>query len=347
VRGSVLAGLGLLVASLGLTSLVSAPWQLMATWGVLVGLGCGVIAMPLGMLVANRWFVARRGLVTGLLGGSVAAGQLVLLPPLAAIAATTSWRWVTIALAIAAAAMIPLAAWLVRDRPSDVGLLPYGATREEMAAERPPSSIGDSFRALLDAMRKRDFWLLQSTFFVCGLSTSGLIATHLVAYCFDMGVSEVTAAGLLGTMGVFNLIGTMASGWLTDRYDPRWLLFWYFLLRGLSLLFLPFSGFSIYTLTIFMVFYGLDWIATLPPTVKLLNGTVGVHRGPAVFAWMLVGHQVGSGLAAFGGGLMRVALESYIQTFLISGTACLLAALAALAIQRGLKPRTPALAPAA
>ena len=343
VRMTVIFALSLLVVAVGASSFMTQPWQLIVTWGVLVGIGTGSMAQVLSATIANRWFMSNRGLVIGLLSASTATGQLVFLPELAAVATHFGWRWVVYIVAAVAAVVIPLIYWLLPERPADVELLAYGAKVGDAApvpASRNP--VVTAFAALNRAVRVRDFWLLFGTFFVCGLSTNGLIGTHLIAACFDHGIPEVTGASLLAAMGIFDLFGTTGSGWFSDRWDNRWLLFWYYGLRGLSLLYLPFSGYTFYGLSIFAVFYGLDWLATVPPTVRLTNDTFGKQDAPIIFGWIFTGHQIGSATAAFGAGFLRTELDSYVQAFLIAGLACAASALMALMIGRsrrvGLKP---------
>jgi len=344
VRKTVLFALSLLVVAVASSSLMTVPWQLILTWGLLVGIGTGSMAQVLSATIANRWFVSNRGFVVGLLAASTATGQLVFLPELAAVATHFGWRWVVYIVAAVAALVIPLIYFLMPERPTDLRLLPYGAKVGEATAAAPASRnpVVAAFSALNRASRSRDFWLLFGTFFVCGLSTNGLIGTHLIAACFDHGIPEVTAAGLLAMMGIFDLVGTTASGWLSDRWSNRWLLFWYYGLRGLSLLYLPYSGYTFYGLSLFAVFYGLDWLATVPPTVRLTNDIFGRQDAPIIFGWIFTGHQIGAAVAAFGAGFLRTEMDSYVQAFLIAGLACAASALMALMIGRsqrvGLRP---------
>ena len=215
------------------------PWQLIVSWGILSGLGSGCVAMVLGATVVNRWFVSHRGLVMGLLTASTATGTLIFLPGLAAIAEAAGWRGVVLTVAACTGALVPLVLWLLPERPADIGLRPYGATEAAPAAGPHRHALTVAFSALGHAVRFRDFWFLFATFFICGFTTNGLVGTHLISFCGDEGIAEVQAASLLALMGVFDLVGTTASGWLTDRYDPRKLLFMYYGLRGLSLVFLP------------------------------------------------------------------------------------------------------------
>ncbi|MFT0877744.1 MFS transporter [Rhodopseudomonas sp. G2_2311] len=327
-----------LVASLAMTSL----WQLMLLWGVVVGVGTGLTALVLGATVATRWFVARRGLVIGMMTASVATGQLVFLPILASLTERYGWRiamaYVCALIGIAAVAVLIA----MRNRPSDVGLQPYGDTSTEpvpLSAQAAPGSIAAAaLGALRDAAKTRVFWVLFGTFFICGASTNGLVQVHLIPLCADFNIPQVQAAGLLAAMGVFDFIGTILSGWLADRYDNRWLLFWYYGLRGLSLLALPFTDFSFYGLSLFAVFYGLDWVATVPPTVRLTAQKFGPERANLVFGWIFAGHQLGAATAAFGAGLSRDLLASYLPAFFIAGALCVIAAAAALTISKAAKP---------
>jgi predicted MFS family arabinose efflux permease len=229
---------------------------------------------------------------------------------------------------------------LMRDRPQDFGLLPYGETGEVSPVPTPKGNpVALAFAALNDAVRHRDVCLLAMTYFVCGASTNGLIGTHLIPACIDHGYSEVSGATLLATIGIFNLVGTTASGWLADKFDNRLLLFIYFGLRGLSLLYLPFSFTDFYALSLFTVFYGLDWFATVAPTIRLVTNAVGSERGSIVYGWVFTCHQIGGASAAFFGGLFRAEFGTYMEAFMLSGLMCLLAAIAVLFIGRGPSPK--------
>jgi sugar phosphate permease len=326
-----------LVASLAMTKV----WHLILLWGVVIGIGTGMTALVLGATIAARWFSARRGLVVGILTASVATGQLVFLPLLASVTERMGWR---IALLLVCA-MLLLAAFAVllvmRDRPSDVGLRPFGDQGKEPLPAPPPRNApiaAAALSALADAAGTRVFWILFATFFICGASTNGLIQVHLIPMCLDFGIPQVQAASLLAAMGVFDFFGTILSGWLSDRYDNRWLLFWYYGLRGLSLLMLPFTDFSFYGLSLFAIFYGLDWIATVPPTVRLTAQRFGAERANLVFGWIFTGHQLGAAFAAFGAGLSRTMLATYLPAFFIAGALCVVASLIVLAISRAPKP---------
>jgi len=293
-------------------------------------------------VVATRWFSQRRGLVLGALTAATATGQLLFLPILARLAAGPGWRWALVAVGGAALLMVPLALLLIREHPTDVGLRPLGAAAD---APDPPRRAGNpiviAFQVLGRVSRTRDFWLLAGTFFVCGASTNGLIGTHFISACMDHGIPEVTAAGMLATMGIFDLFGTTGSGWLSDRVDSRWLLFTYYGLRGLSLIFLPRALLEQQGLSIFTVFYGLDWIATVPPTVKLSVDAFGPRDAPIVFGWVVAAHQVGASVAALSAGIVRDQLGDYRYAFVSSGMMCLLAAGFALAIARGARRVQP------
>lgn len=327
VRRMILTSLSLVAGGLALSLLMTQVWQLIVLWGVVVGLGTGMTALVLAATVATRWFSSRRGLVVGLLTASSATGQLVFMPLLAAIAGQWGWRWALALLCILMALAAVAALALMRDRPSDLHLAPFGDTGPSIAPPPPAGSVvGASLDALRMAARTRVFWVLFATFFICGASTNGLIQTHLIALCADFGIPEVNAAGMLAVIGIFDFFGTIASGWLSDRYDNRWLLFWYYGLRGVSLLYLPFSDFTFYGLSIFAVFYGLDWIATVPPTVRMTAERFGREKANLVFGWIFAGHQMGAAAAALGAGMTRSLLQSYLPAFFFAGVLCLLAA---------------------
>ncbi len=336
VKRTLLAGLVLMSASTGLSLFMTEPWHYLLTWGVLSGFGSGAVALAMGATVVNRWFVARRGLVMGLLSASTATGSLIFLPGMAALAESGGWRPVVIAVSLAAAALVPLVLFLMPERPSDIGQPAYGATEIEPAPPRgrPGDAVTLALSVLVKAGRNPAFWLLFATFFVCGFTTNGLVGTHLISFCGDRGLALVQAGALLAAMGAFDIVGTTASGWLTDRYDPRKLLFVYYGLRGLSLMALPFLQFDAVSLTIFAVFYGLDWLATVPPTVRLATESFGEREGPIVFGWIAFGHQVGAATAAFGAGALRDVQGSYAAAFIIAGFLAVFAACASLLIRR-------------
>ncbi len=351
LRKTLAGALVLTLVGIGFTPFVRASWTLWPLWGIALGSGTGAAAMVMAAMVANRWFVARRGMVMGLLTGSAAAGQLVFLPLLASVVTHWGWRASVFTGSAVVLATIPFAWLLMRDDPAEMGLSAYGATAEE-----PPHVVPagvNPFKAAMAGLGMgighRDFWLLSGGFFICGASTIGLIGTHFIPACVDHGIPETTAAGLLAFMGVFNFVGTTASGWLTDRYDSRWLLFWYYALRGLSLLFLPYAfDLSLWGLALFGIFYGLDWVATVPPTVRLAANAFGLENAGMMYGWIMVMHQVGSAAAAYGAGLLHTDLGNYSAAFFVAGALCMLAALLSLRVGVGRtpSPRRPALAAA-
>jgi predicted MFS family arabinose efflux permease len=334
IRRTILFALVLLLAGAGGSALVTRSWQLYVTWGVLVGLGAGATGFGVAATIANRWFVARRGLVIGLLTASNASGQLIFLPALAALATASGWVSVPIAVSLLVLTMVPFVWLLLAESPGAVGLGAYGASEEPPTLPTAANPFRVAFEGLTRGSSSVDFWLLAGSFAVCGFSTYGLIGTHMIAYCMDHGIPEVTAAGLMASLGIFDLFGTICSGWLTDRYNPRVLLFWYYGLRGLSLLALPFTQFDALSLSVFAVFYGLDWVATVPPTVTLTNEVFGRKDGPVIVSWIFCAHQIGGALAALAAGVVRNATGSYMIAFLASGAACLLASLLVLRIAR-------------
>lgn len=347
VRRMMLGALAAIGVGVALTPLMQQSWQLVVLWGLIVGSGTGVIANVLAATIAARWFTERRGLVMGLLTSSAAAGQLLFLPFLAAVIAAYGWRPMSLVLAaIVLVLLIPVAKWM-RERPQDVGLASYGEPPGTSVPPRarPGNPVVVAFGALGTGLRSRDFWLLAGSFFVCGASTNGLIGTHLVAACSDKGMSEVAAASMLGMMAIFNFVGATGSGYLSDRVDNRVLLAVYYSLRGLSLLWLPFAFDSFFTLSLFVVFYGLDWIATVPPTVRLTANAFGKENTGLMFGWISASHQLGGAAAAYLAGVIRVDMGNYTQAFLISGALCFVAAVMVMFIGRA--PRKPAMSGAA
>lgn len=327
--------LGLFMHSLG---------QAFVLWGLVLGLGTGLTAMVLGATVANRWFVQRKGLVMGLLAGSSATGQLLFLPLAAWLIEQYGWRWALLPVVGASALVFALVLLFMRDSPAQLGLSAYGAAPDAPPAQSAPRADWKlPFQTLASASRVPAFWVLAGTFFICGLSTNGLVQTHFISLCGDYGLGPVPAASVLAMMGIFDLVGTTLSGYLSDRYDSRKLLFWYYGLRGLSLFWLPYSEFTIAGLSLFAVFYGLDWIATVPPTVKLAAAEFGPERASLVFGWVFASHQLGAAVAAYGAGLSRSVLASYTPALLAAGAACLVAAGAVLLVRS--RTASPALAP--
>jgi MFS family permease len=345
VRRVVLCALALLACGVAAAPLIRQSWQLVALWGLGIGVGTGLVAMVLAATVVNRWFAARRGMVLGILTASASTGQLVFLPMLAQVTARYGWRTAVLVAAGIVAALIPLAAWLLRESPESMGLRPYGADAADASASAPASDARAPLGALAvlrDVATSRNFWILFVTFFICGASTNGLIGAHLIPAAHDHGIPEVRAASLLALMGLCDLVGTTAAGWMSDRWDSRYLLGAYYGLRGLSLLFLPFAlAGAEPSLIVFAVWYGLDWIATVPPTLRLSNEAFGRTRAPIVFGWIAGGHQLGAASIAMAAGALRVSSGRYDYAFIGAGALCLIAAALALAFRRGTATATP------
>ncbi|MFF9350996.1 MFS transporter [Streptomyces sp. NPDC014734] len=338
IRRVVVVALGAVAAGALASVWMTAAWQLVLYWGLLVGLGTGSMALAFSATVTNRWFVARRGLVTGVLTAAGASGQLVFLPLCAWIVAEHGWRPASVTVALAALVVVPFVWLLLRDHPADVGLAPYGGTYTVKPAPAR-GAARRTVRVLLDAARTGPFWLLAGTFAICGASTNGLIRTHFVPSAHDHGMPITAAASLLAVIGVFDVIGTVFSGWLTDRFDARRLLAVYYALRGVSLLFLPMLlAPEVHPpMVLFIVFYGLDWVATVPPTLALCREQYG-DDSAIVFGWVLASHQVGAALVAFLGGVARDVFGSYDVVWYASGALCATAALMALVIRRVREP---------
>lgn len=342
--------LALFAAAIGvaITPAMRQAWQLVLLWGVVVGLATGFVGAFLAAFIAARWFREREGLVVGILTAGNAAGQLVFLPALAELVTTSGWRVMSLSLAGIVLAFIPILLLLMRDRPEDLGLTRYG---DQAAGPRPAATLGSSnpvavaFHAFAAGARSRDFWLIAGGYFVCGATTNGLIGTHLIGACVDHGLSEVDGAGVLAATGVFSFLGGTIAGWLSDRWDNRHLLFIYYGLRGLSLMFLPFAFYSpLYGLSAFSVVYGLDWIASAPPTVRLLSGVVGPERIGIMVAWITVIHQIGSAAEAYLAGLLRIGFGTYQQAFMLSGLLLFVAAFMILFVRTDRPAQEPELA---
>ena len=333
-RRIALMGLGLTVIAMFISANIRAPWQLNIFYGALRGLGAALAGSVIGASVANRWFAARRGLITGLFGASTSAGQLIFIPVLTQLTDATSWRTTVLALAISTMSLLLPVLFLMRDEPAQMGLLPYGAAHPALAAPSAPTAA-TSLRAVMSlAVRTPTFWLLAGTFFVCGFSSNGIIGQHFKSYAKDCGISSGTAALLLSLMGIMNFFGTLFSGWLTDRYDPRKLLAVYYTFRGLSLLMLPFLRQEI-PLIFFMVLFGLDYIATVPPTVALCADAFGRKNVGAVYGFVFCAHQLGAALANAMGGAVRQTFGQYTLAFLAAGILAVAAGMLSLRIQRG------------
>ncbi|MYM24088.1 MFS transporter [Duganella sp. FT135W] len=351
LRNVVVTALTLVATGMALATQMTQFWHLVLFWGVMLGVGSGMTALVLSAVVSNRWFESHRGLVVGILTASSATGQLIFLPVAAWMIERFGWRTAVMPVLIACAVMAVAIYLFMRNRPSDVGLAPYGAAPGTPAAVVPAMRVtfGTPFKILAEASRNRVFWILAATFFICGLSTNGLIQTHFISLCGDAGLGPVPAASVLAMMGAFDLVGTIASGWLSDRYDNRKLLLAYYGLRGLSLLWLPYSEFTLYGLSLFAMFYGLDWIATVPPTVRLAGATFGKEKVGMVFGWIFAAHQLGAAVAAYGAGRVRTLLLTYNPALLAAGAACLVAAALILLIRKpaGAAAAAPAQAKAA
>jgi len=335
LRRVTMTALCIIATGAALTTQMTRPWHLYLLWGLVVGTGAGCMATVFASSVASRWFVARRGVVTGVLTAATASGQLVFLPLLTSLAETHGWRTVGAVVGCATAAVVPVVFFLMRDTPADVGLLPYGAPDDFEPVVVTGNPIANAFGALRAAWGSGTFWLLWGSFAVCGLSTSGLIQTHFISAAHEHGMSHTQAGTYLAMIGVFDIVGTIASGMLTDRVDPRTLLAVYYGFRGLSLFLLgPALAAGGGGLVGFMVFYGLDWVATVPPTVALCIQHFGRERGPVVYGWVFAGHQVGGALAAWGAGVLHDSTGSYRPAFVVAGIACLVAALGVRGIRR-------------
>jgi sugar phosphate permease len=338
VRRVVISALTFVSLSAFLTIFINQPWHLWLLWGVCVGTGTGSMALVFAATIANRWFIKHKGLVVGALTAAAATGQLIFLPLLSHFATSIGWKSVSITIAIAALAVVPLIFFFLKESPESMGLAPFGADENWQSLPKHQMSAG---RLAIDTLKQsskvKDFWILFFTFFVCGLSTNGLIGTHFIPAAHDHGMGETVAASLLALVGVFDVVGTIFSGYLTDKYDPRKLLFFYYGLRGLSLFLLPnilFADVHPSTL-VFVIFYGLDWVATVPPTLMLSRMVLGPSRGTVVYGWVFVAHQIGASVAALGAALFRVRFGDYAGAFYISAAMCIISAVAVLQIARG------------
>jgi predicted MFS family arabinose efflux permease len=328
IRAVVLASLVITVGALAATTVVREFWQLVVVFGLIAGFGTGLVASVVGPTIANRWFVARRGLVTGVFGAATSVGQLIFFPVLTAVAVLAGWRSALVALAVLAALLVvPVLLWL-RNDPADIGQQPLGATDGAIHRAEPPEP-----RVMRRAVRSPDFWFLAITFFVCGATSNGLIGQHFISHAVDHGFTPVAASGALAVMGGFNFVGTLASGWLTDRWDPRRLLLAYYGFRGVSLLFLPLVTDSV-GIVAFSVLFGLDYIATVPPTVMLCADTFGRRNVGVVYGWVFASHQLGAAAAAWGAGLVRDSVGDYSAAFVAAGWIAIVAGFMALRIGR-------------
>ena len=335
IKKVVMTALSVVGTGSALTIFIQKPWQLVALWGVVVGIGTGSMALVFAASIANRWFVKNRGLVIGGLTAATATGQLIFLPGLSTLAINIGWQSVSIAVSLSCFVMVPIIGQFMYERPSSAGVTPYGAPLDWVEPIQNKQNAGRvAIDSLKQAMKVRNFWYLAGSFFVCGLSTNGLIGTHFIPAAHDHGMMEVAAASLLALVGVFDVIGTLFSGWLTDRIDPKKLLFFYYLLRGVSLFLLPSILFStIHPSTlVFVIFYGLDWVATVPPTILLCRTVLGPERATVVYGWVFAAHQIGGSIAALGAGIARVKFGDYSLAFYTSGFLCVITAMAVLKI---------------
>lgn len=342
LKKMMLASMGTLLIGLLLIFLMNQSWQLIIIWGVIIGLGSSLFLTVLSPYVANHWFKEKRGLATGILTASTAMGQLILLPLLATIIENYSWRWAVGFIITISAVMFFIIFLFMKNTPKEIGILPYGQTEDIDVADGQSNGnpIVVAFKGLAEAVRSKEFWLLAGSFFFCGFSTNGLVGTHFISYCISFGIPIVTAASLLSFMGVFNMVGTMLSGWLSDRIDNRWLLFWYYLFRGVSLVLLPFALMegNLTWILVFTVFYGLDWVATVPPTINLSRQIFGVHKSAIIYGWIFASHQVGAATAAYGGGMLYSYFNTYTWAFFMAGVCCVMASLFVILIKK--QPRS-------
>lgn len=326
----------MVAAGSGLSVFMTASWQLLILWGFLIGLGTGSMALVFAATVANRWFVERRGLVMGILTAGSATGQLVFLPIVAAMADKSGWRAASLVIAIAALCVVPLVVLLMRDYPEDLGVSPFGAPEGYVPAR---AAEGGAARRAIDglvfASKVRSFWALAAAFAICGATTNGLVGIHFIPSAHDHGMQETTAAGLLAVVGIFDIVGTVASGWLTDKFNPRYLLAGYYLFRGVGLMFLPvlLSATIHPSIVIFVVIYGLDWVATVPPTVALCREIFG-ERGTIVFGWVFAAHQIGAAAAAFGAGVIRDTTGTYTIAWFGAAGMCVVATVLSLGVRK-------------
>ncbi|MDO9378941.1 MAG: MFS transporter [Nocardioidaceae bacterium] len=337
VRRVAATALVLVALGSGLTLWMTAAWQLVLLWGVLIGLGTGSMALVFAATIANRWFVQKRGLVMGILTAAGATGQLVFLPVMAVLADTVGWRGASLTVAVAALAVVPLVLLVMRDRPQDLGLRPYGAA-DDVPDPPPPDPSGAArraVRALREASRTKTFWALAVGFAICGATTNGLVGTHFIPSAHDHGMPQTTAAGLLAVVGIFDIVGTIASGALTDRIDPRYLLVGYYVFRGVGLAVLPFLLSDVIrpSIVVFVVIYGLDWVATVPPTAALCREAFG-ESGTLVFGWVFASHQVGAAIASVVAGVVRDTTGEYTFAWFGAAGLCAVAAFVSLAVRR-------------
>jgi MFS family permease len=310
-----------------MTTIISfEKWHLVLSIGVCLGIAAGILGLGLNATVATRWFTKKRGLVVGILTAAFAAGQLIFLPVMAWLVTYSDWRFAVVPCLLGSTICGILFLLLGKSWPAELNLPPFGDEEIYNPPERPTEgAIYISFSTLIDATKYPIFWMLAGTFFICGLTSTGIVGQHFIPFCADNNVGIIAASSYLALMGVFNFIGTMSSGWLSDRFDNFKLLAAYYGLRGVSLVFLPYSDFDVFALTLWAMFFGLDYIATVPPTVRLTSNTFGVVKGPVIFGWIFAAHQFGSAFAAYGAGISRVSLLSYLPAFIVAGLFCFIA----------------------
>jgi MFS family permease len=333
VTGTALTLVGL---GAGLTIFGTYSWHLLLTWGLLIGLGTGSMALVFAATVTERWFAARRGLVMGVLTAASATGQLVFLPIVAALAESADWRIASLVIAGLALAVVPLVLLFLRNDPRDVGRTPYGAAADYEAPVRQPSGAARrAVTALREAARVPAFWALAAAFAICGATTNGLVGVHFIPSAHDHGMGATTAATLLAVVGIFDIVGTVLSGYLTDRFDPRILLVGYYAFRGVGLALLPMllSETVHPPMVLFVVIYGLDWVATVPPTVALCRQIFGAN-GTIVFGWVFASHQFGAAIASVAAGVVRDSAGTYTMAWIGGAALCAVAATLSWVVRR-------------
>lgn len=327
VRRVVVFALALVSLGSGLTVWMSQAWQLFLYWGIMVGFGTGCLALVFASMVANRWFHKHRSLITGVFSAAYATGQLIFLPFITTLTDSVGWRSGALVVSAFAISIVPVFWFIYREHPRDVNTFPVGASDQIEDDARPALTVKDNFGVLFKASKTLPFWILAGTFFICGWSTNGLIGAHFIPAAHDHGMPVPLAAGLLAVVGIFDFVGTIASGWLTDRVNPIILLMFYYGLRGLALLSVPFVlGPEVdLPLMFFVVFYGLDWIATVPPTVELCRRYFGLTNSPVVYGWVFASHMVGAAIAAWFAGAIRDIQGDYYLAWITAAALCIAA----------------------
>jgi sugar phosphate permease len=337
-RRLMIGGLALVSVAMLLMAGMSQLWQFHLYWGVALGIGTGGIAGTLGATIAARWFNQRRGMVLGVFGAAAAAGQFVFVPLLIRVGSDSGWRAVIMVLAGSALAALVLTVIFMRNRPEDAKTTAFGTASAA-------SAIADARSTpLREAIRTRDFWLLAGSFFICGYTTNGMIGTHLLPHALEHGFVETEMAGALAAMGAMNIIGSLISGALSEKFDNRKLLAAYYGFRGLSLVALPFI-LEIQGMFLFTIIYGFDWVATVPPTVNLTAERFGRRSLGSIYGWIYCSHMVGAGIASFAGGFFRDMLGDYHLIFISAAVMGIMASTLAMSLSRKALP-IPALAAA-